>query len=83
MGSYLEQAPFCAKLARELKCVVLSVDYRTGPIHKHPAALEDAQDVLNVSSRSQSPRLDKATESRVEEDQREQATEIQTRDKLR
>ena len=48
LGSCLEQAPFCAKLARELKCVVLSVDYRMGPIDKHPAALEDAEDILNA-----------------------------------
>ncbi|KAL8832770.1 MAG: hypothetical protein Q9191_000040 [Dirinaria sp. TL-2023a] len=48
MGSCLEQAPFCAKLARDLTCVVLTVDYRMGPIDKHPAALEDGEDVLSA-----------------------------------
>lgn len=46
LGSCLEQAPFCAKLARELKAIVLSVDYRLGPVDKFPAAVEDAEDVL-------------------------------------
>ena len=48
MGSCLEQAPFCAKMARDLSAVVLSVDYRMGPIDKFPAALEDAEDVLSA-----------------------------------
>lgn len=46
LGSCLEQAPFCAKLARELNCIAISVDYRLGPYDKFPAALEDAEDVL-------------------------------------
>jgi len=46
LGSCLEQAPFCAKLSRELNCVAISVDYRLGPYAKFPAALEDAEDVL-------------------------------------
>ena len=29
LGSCLEQAPFCAKLCRELQAVVISVDYRS------------------------------------------------------
>lgn len=49
MGSCLEQAPFCAKMARDLSAVVLSVDYRMGPIDKFPAALEDAEDVLGAA----------------------------------
>ena len=48
MGSCLEQAPFCAKLARDLMCAVLTVDYRIGPVEKHPAALEDGEDVLSA-----------------------------------
>lgn len=41
LGSCLEQTPFCAKLARELICVFVSVDYRIGLVSKHRAALED------------------------------------------
>ena len=46
MGSCLEQAPFCALLARSTGSVVLSVDYRKGPLDQFPAAIEDAEDVL-------------------------------------
>jgi acetyl esterase/lipase len=46
LGSCFEQAPFCARLARDLGAVVLSVDYRLGPIDRFPAAVEDAEDVL-------------------------------------
>ena len=48
MGSPLEQAPFCAQMARELSCVVLSVDYRMAPADPFPAAVEDAEDVLKA-----------------------------------
>ncbi|KAI9652026.1 MAG: hypothetical protein M1831_007267 [Alyxoria varia] len=48
MGSPLEQAPFCAQMARELSCVVLSVDYRMAPADPFPAAVEDAEDVLRA-----------------------------------
>jgi acetyl esterase/lipase len=48
LGSCLEQAPFCSKLARELGAVVLSVDYRMGPMAQFPAAIEDAEDVLRA-----------------------------------
>lgn len=48
LGSCSEQAPFCAKLCRELNCVAISVDYRLGPYAQFPAALEDAEDVLNA-----------------------------------
>lgn len=41
LRSCLEQARFCAKLARELICVFVSVDYRIGLVSKHRAALED------------------------------------------
>ncbi|EMC91891.1 hypothetical protein BAUCODRAFT_152251 [Baudoinia panamericana UAMH 10762] len=46
LGSCLEQAPFCAKLCRELKAIVIGVDYRMAPYHKFPAAIEDAEDVV-------------------------------------
>src|ERR1700759_96504 len=45
-GSCLEQAPFCSMMARELNAIVLSVDYRMGPVNKFPTAVEDAEDVL-------------------------------------
>lgn len=48
LGSCQEQAPFCSKLCRELSCVAISVDYRLGPYAQHPAALEDAEDVLRA-----------------------------------
>lgn len=48
LGSCLEQAPFCSKMARELGAVVLSVDYRLGPNDKFPAAVEDMEDVLSA-----------------------------------
>lgn len=48
LGTCLEEAPFCGKLARDLAAVVLTVDYRMGPINKHPAALEDAEDVMHA-----------------------------------
>jgi len=47
-GSCQEQAPFCAKMARELNAVSISVDYRMGPASKFPAAIEDAEDVVNA-----------------------------------
>lgn len=68
LGSCLEQAPFCAKLARELKCVVLSVDYRMGPTDKHPAAIEDAEDILSAILDSKSAgynKLQKAVSKRI------------------
>lgn len=46
LGSCLEQAPFCAKIATEIRGVAITVDYRMGPVDKFPAALEDAEDVL-------------------------------------
>ena len=48
LGSCLEQVPFCAKLSRDLGCLVLSVDYRLGPYAQFPAANEDAEDVLRA-----------------------------------
>lgn len=46
MGSCIEQAPFCAFLARERGLVAISVDYRLGPLHQFPSAVEDCEDVL-------------------------------------
>ena len=47
-GSCQEQAPFCPKMSRELNAVSISVDYRMGPASKFPAAIEDAEDVVNA-----------------------------------
>ena len=48
LGSCLEQAPFCAYMARKLDTIVISVDYRMGPFHRFPAAIEDGEDVLSA-----------------------------------
>ncbi|TKY85636.1 hypothetical protein EX895_005175 [Sporisorium graminicola] len=48
LGSCLEQAPFCAYMARQLDSIVISVDYRMGPFHRFPAAIEDGEDVLSA-----------------------------------
>lgn len=48
MGGPFEQAPFCAKLARERGCIVLCVDHCIGPLYEFPAAIEDAEDVLSA-----------------------------------
>jgi ergosteryl-3beta-O-L-aspartate hydrolase len=55
LGSCLEQAPFCSRMARELGAVVISVDYRMGPVSKFPAAIEDAEDVLEAILDPSSP----------------------------
>jgi acetyl esterase/lipase len=71
LGSCLEQAPFCAKMARELGAVVISVDYRLGPVDQFPAAVEDGEDVLdailNESSRGYQ-QLRNAIRKRILED---------------
>lgn len=48
MGSCLEQAPFCALVAQASQRIVISVDYRMGPVHKFPAAIHDAEDVVQA-----------------------------------
>ncbi|KAF2155584.1 alpha/beta-hydrolase [Myriangium duriaei CBS 260.36] len=55
MGSCLEQAPFCAMIAEKLGRIVISVDYRMGPIHKFPAAIHDAEDVVRAVLEPSSP----------------------------
>lgn len=57
-GSPADDAEFCAWLAKECDCVVLSLGYRLAPEHKHPAAVEDAADVAKWLKReSPSPVL--------------------------
>jgi acetyl esterase/lipase len=55
LGSCLEQAPFCSKLARELGAVVCTIDYRMGPVYKFPSAVEDGEDVLAAVMNPASP----------------------------
>lgn len=42
VGTLDEFNPFCTYLAAGASCIVVSVDYRLAPEHKHPAAVEDA-----------------------------------------
>lgn len=55
LGGCQEQAPFCSKVCRELKCIAISVDYRLGPYAQFPAALEDAEDVVNAILKPEAP----------------------------
>ncbi|KAI9740070.1 MAG: hypothetical protein M1818_004821 [Claussenomyces sp. TS43310] len=55
LGSCLEQAPFCAMMARELNCIAISVDYRLGPYDQFPAANEDAEDVISAVLDDETP----------------------------
>lgn len=71
LGSCLEQAPFASQLCRTLPAVVISVDYRMGPIAKFPAAIWDAEDVLKAVLEAQSMSgklLREAIRNKVEED---------------
>ena len=55
LGSCKEQAPWCAKIARELDAIVISVDYRMGPAWQFPAAIEDGEDIAKAVLDPQSP----------------------------
>jgi acetyl esterase/lipase len=55
-GSCQEQAPFCSKMARELNAISISVDYQLGPASKFPAAIHDAEDVVNAILHPSTPR---------------------------
>jgi acetyl esterase len=43
IGSIRTSEPVTRYLAARTRCTVASVDYRLGPEHKHPAAIEDAR----------------------------------------
>lgn len=46
LGTTAEQAPFCAKLSRDLGCIVVSVDYALGPYEQFPKANHDCEDIV-------------------------------------
>lgn len=46
LGTTAEQAPFCAKLCRDLGCIVISVDYALGPYEQFPKANHDCEDIV-------------------------------------
>ncbi|GAD92771.1 hypothetical protein NECHADRAFT_82652 [Paecilomyces variotii No. 5] len=51
-------APYCSLIANETGIPVLDTDYRKGPEHPFPAALEDVEDVLRWIITTQSSRFD-------------------------
>jgi acetyl esterase len=46
IGSIESHDGLCAQLAMDARCVVVSVDYRMGPEHPFPAAVDDALDAF-------------------------------------
>ena len=63
LGSCLEQAPFCAKLCRELQAVVIGVDYRMAPLDRFPAAIEDAEEAVLALFDTTHPGFDELREA--------------------
>lgn len=49
-GSLATHRRLCEDLAKAARCEVLSLDYRLGPEHKYPAALEDALNGLTFAN---------------------------------
>ncbi|KAL1881692.1 hypothetical protein Plec18167_003291 [Paecilomyces lecythidis] len=56
--SLRSDAPYCSLIANETGSPVLDADYRKGPEHPFPAALEDVEDVLTWIVTTQSSRFD-------------------------
>ncbi len=48
IGSIRSSEPVTRLLAEQTKCTVASVEYRLGPEHKHPCAIDDAIDAYNA-----------------------------------
>jgi acetyl esterase/lipase len=51
LGDLSNEEINCRNFAREFGAVCLNVDYRLGPEHKFPAAIEDSWDVLKWVSK--------------------------------
>lgn len=48
IGSIRSSEPVTRLIAEQTKCTVASVDYRLGPEHRHPCAIDDAIDAYNA-----------------------------------
>lgn len=46
MGQLSEQAPWCSLISRRTASLVITVDYRMGPLDRYPCAIHDAEDVV-------------------------------------
>lgn len=51
VGDLESHDSLCRQLANAAECAVLSVDYRMGPEHKFPAAVDDAEDIVRYVSK--------------------------------
>ncbi|KAJ4833585.1 hypothetical protein Tsubulata_005968 [Turnera subulata] len=63
-ASSLHYNNFCSRLARRVNAVVISVNYRLAPEHRHPSQLQDCLDVIKfVDSSDNKQLIDEAVSS--------------------